>query len=209
MRGSEAVMPALFGGGEGSGWLNVIVATQPAAKPADFNLAEGAMRFLVFKPPVPDYDYKTFDFDRDVHLLDDWSKQADAKNPDLSKFHKRGGKLIMTYGWADSILQPLAGVNYYEQAVAKNGSDTAGFFRLFMVPGMAHCGGGIGPDRNDAVTAVIDWVEKQTAPNSIVANRVVNNQVVRTRPLCPYPQVARYSGKGSIDEASSFSCAAP
>jgi len=209
MPGSEAVMPGLFGGGEGSGWLNLIVAAQPGAKPADFNLAEGTMRFLVFKPPMPDYDYKTFDFDRDVHLLDDWSKQADAKNPDLSKFHKRGGKLIMTYGWADSILQPLMGVNYYEQAVGKNGPDTAGFFRLFMVPGMAHCGGGIGPDRNDAVTAVIDWVEKQTAPNSIVANRVVNNQVVRTRPLCPYPQVARYSGQGSIDEAANFRCVAP
>ncbi len=209
MPGSEAVMPGLFGGGEGSGWLNVIVAAQPGAKPADFNLAEGTMRFLVFKPPMPDYDYKTFDFDRDVHLLDDWSKQADAKNPDLTKFHKRGGKLIMTYGWADSILQPMMGVNYYEKAVGKNGPDTAGFFRLFMVPGMAHCGGGIGPDRNDAVTAVIDWVEKQTAPNSIVANRVVNNQVVRTRPLCPYPQVARYSGQGSIDEAANFRCVAP
>jgi hypothetical protein len=207
MPGSEAVMAGR--GGDGSGWLNLIVSTQPAAKPADFNLAEGTMRFLVFKPPMPDYDYKTFDFDRDTHLLDDWSKQADAKNPDLSKFHKRGGKLIMTYGWADSILQPLMGVNYYEQATAKNGSDTAGFFRLFMVPGMAHCGGGVGPDRNDAVTAVVDWVEKQTAPNSIVASRVVNNQVVRTRPLCPYPQVARYSGQGSIDEAANFRCVAP
>jgi Tannase and feruloyl esterase len=206
MPGSEAVMPSLFGGGEGSGWLNLIVATQPGAKPADFNLAEGIIRFLVFKPPMPDYDYKTFNFDRDLHLLDDWSRQADAKDPDLSKFHKRGGKLIVTYGWADSILQPLAGVNYYEQAMVKNGSDTPGFFRLFMVPGMAHCGGGIGPDRNDAVTAVIDWVEKQRAPNSIVASRAVNNKVVRTRPLCPYPQVARYSGQGSIDEAANFRC---
>jgi feruloyl esterase len=103
----------------------------------------------------------------------------------------------------------MMGVNYYEQATAKNGSDTGGFFRLFMVPGMAHCGGGIGPDRNDAVTAVIGWVEKQTAPNSIVASRVVNNQAVRTRPLCPYPQVARYSGQGSIDEAVNFRCVAP
>jgi hypothetical protein len=207
MPGSEAVMAGR--GGDGSGWLNLIVATQPTVKPADFNLAEGTMRYLVFKPPMADYDYKTFDFDRDIHLLDDWSKQADAKNPDLAKFHKRGGKLIMTYGWADSILQPLMGVNYYEQAVAKNGSDTGGFFRLFMVPGMAHCGGGIGPDRNDAVTAVIDWVEKQAPPNSIVASRMVNNQVVRTRPLCPYPQVARYSGQGSIDEAANFRCVAP
>ena len=209
MPGSEAVMPALFGGGSGSGWMNVIVATQPEGKPADFNLAEGTMRYLVHKPPQPDYDYKTFDFDRDIHMLDDWSKLADAKNPDLAKFKKRGGKLIMTYGWADSILQPLAGVNYYEQAVLKNGPSTTEFFRLFMVPGMAHCGGGIGPDRNDSMTAMIDWVENSKAPDSIVASRVVNNQVVRTRPLCPYPQVARYSGQGSIDDAANFHCVAP
>ncbi|HEY2952114.1 MAG TPA: tannase/feruloyl esterase family alpha/beta hydrolase [Verrucomicrobiae bacterium] len=209
MPGSEAVMTGLFGGGAGSGWMNVIVATQPDAKPADFNLAEGTMRYLVHKPPKPDYDYKTFDFDRDIHLLDDWSRQADAKNTDLSKFKKRGGKLLMTYGWADSILQPMMGVNYYEQAAAKNGSDTTEFFRLFMAPGMAHCGGGIGPDRHDPMTAVINWVERGQAPASMAASRVVNNQVVRTRPLCPYPQVARYSGQGSIDDAANFRCVAP
>ena len=186
----------------------MIVAAQPGAKPADFNLAEGTMRYLVPRPPKPDYDYKTFDFDRDIHLLDDWSKQADAKNPDLSKFRKHGGKLLMTYGWADSILQPMMGVNYYEQAVAKNGPATTEFFRLFMVPGMAHCGGGIGPDRHDPMTAMINWVEKGKAPDSMVASRVVNNQVVRTRPLCAYPQVARYSGQGSIDDAANFRCAA-
>ena len=209
MPGSEAVTTGLFGGGTGSGWLNVIVAPQPDGKPADFNLAENTMRYLVHTPPKPDYDYKTFNFDRDIHLLDNWGKQADAKNPDLSKFKNRGGKLVMTYGWADPILQPMVGVNYYEQSVAKNGSDTAAFFRLFMVPGMAHCGGGIGPDRYDAMTAVINWVEKGTAPSSMAASRVVNNQVVRTRPLCPYPQVARYSGQGSIDDAANFRCVAP
>jgi len=209
MPGSEAVTTGLFGGGTGSGWLNVIVGTQPDAKPADFNLAENTMRYLVFTPPKPDYDYKTFDFDRDTRLLDDWSKKADAKDPDLSKFRKRGGKVLMTYGWADSILQPMAGVNYYEQAVAKNGPATSDFFRLFMVPGMAHCGGGIGPDRHDPVTAMINWVEKDKAPDSMVASRVVDNKVVRTRPLCAYPQVARYSGSGSIDEAANFRCVAP
>jgi feruloyl esterase len=209
MPGSEAVTSGLFGGGSGSGWLNVIVSAQPNAKPADFNLAENTMRFLVFTPPKPDYDYMTFDFDRDTRLLDDWSKKADAKNPDLSKFHKRGGKLLMTYGWADPILQPLAGVNYYEQAMAKNGPATSEFFRLFMVPGMSHCAGGIGPDRHDPVTAVIDWVEKDKSPASMVASRVVDNKVVRTRPLCPYPQVARYSGQGSIDDAANFRCMAP
>ncbi|HTR38956.1 MAG TPA: tannase/feruloyl esterase family alpha/beta hydrolase [Bryobacteraceae bacterium] len=209
MPGSEAVVPNLFGGGAGSGWLNVIVATQPDRKPADFNLGEGAMKYLVPKPPKPDYDYRTFDFDHDTHLLDDWGKLADATNPDLSKFRKRGGKLLMTYGWADSILQPMMGVNYYEQAVAKNGPDTPQFFRLFMAPGMEHCGGGIGPDRHDSMTAIIDWVEKGKAPDTIMASRVVDKQVVRTRPLCPYPQVARYSGQGSIDEAANFRCVAP
>jgi feruloyl esterase len=208
MPGSEELIPGPNGAAV-SGWLNLIAATQPGAKPADFNLAEGIVRYLVFKPPMANYDYKTFDFDKDTHLLDDWGKQADATNPDLSKFSRRGGKLIVTYGWADSILEPLMGVNYYEQATAKNGPGTSEFFRLFMVPGMAHCGGGIGPDRNDGVTAVIDWVEKKKAPDSIVASRVVNNQVVRTRPLCPYPQVARYSGQGSIDEAANFRCVAP
>jgi hypothetical protein len=209
MPGSEAVTTGLFGGGTGSGWLNVIVGTQPNAKPADFNLAENTMRYLVFTPPKPDYDYTTFDFDHDTRLLDEWSKKADAKDPDLSKFRKHGGKVLMTYGWADSILQPMAGVHYYEQGVAKNGPAKSDFFSLFMVPGMAHCGGGIGPDRHDPVTAMIDWVEKDKAPASMVASRVVDNKVVRTRPLCPYPQVARYSGEGSIDEAANFRCMAP
>jgi hypothetical protein len=209
MPGSEAVTTGLFGGGTGSGWMNVIVSAQPDGKPADFNLAENTMRYLVHKPPKPDYDYKTFNFDRDIHLLDGWSKLADAKNPDLSKFRHRGGKLLMTYGWADSILQPMMGVKYYEQAVSKNGPETTDFFRLFMVPGMAHCGGGIGPDRHDPMTAMINWVEKGKAPASMVASRVVNNQIVRSRPLCPYPQVARYSGQGSIDDAANFRCVAP
>ena len=209
MPGSEAVIPNLFGGGVGSGWMNVIVSPQPNGAAADFSLAENTMRYLVHKPPKTDYDYRTFDFDRDIHMLDDWGKQADAKNPDLSTFKKRGGKLLMTYGWADSILQPMMGVNYYERAVAKNGTNTTNFFRLFMIPGMAHCSGGVGPDQHDPMTAIINWVEKGQAPASILASRVVNAQVVRTRPLCPYPQVARYSGQGSIDDAANFRCVAP
>src|SRR5206468_8169359 len=167
------------------------------------------MRYLVHKPPKGDYDYKTFNYDRDIHMVDEWSKEADAKNPDLSKFKKSGGKLLMTYGWADSILQPMMGVNYYEQAIAKNGADTPEFFRLFMVPGMAHCAGGIGPDRHDPMTAMINWVEKDKAPASMPASRIVNNQVVRTRPLCPYPQAVHYSGQGSIDDAANCRCASP
>jgi feruloyl esterase len=92
---------------------------------------------------------------------------------------------------------------------ARYGAKTPDFFRLFMVPGMTHCAGGVGPDQFDAVTAVIDWVEKGRAPASLVAAKLAGGKPVRTRPLCPYPQVARYSGTGSLDDAASFRCAMP
>jgi feruloyl esterase len=208
MPGSEAVTQGP-GGIMSSTWANAIVPAQPNAKPADFNLAEGVMRYLILDPPQPEYDTMTFDYDRDPALVVRWSKLADAKDPDLGRFRKSGGKLLMTYGWADQILQPLMGVRYYEAVVAKNGKDSGVFARLFMVPGMAHCGGGVGPDRHDAVTAVIDWVEKGKAPDQLIASKVTDGQVVRTRPLCPYPQVARHKGQGSIDDAANFSCVAP
>jgi len=199
----------MIGSENNGGWANLIVPGGRGAAPADFSLAQGVMKYLVFNPPKPEWDFQTFNFDRDVTLVDRWGQLANAKNADLSAFRKRGGKLVMTYGWADGILQPMMGVNYYENAVAKNGPKTTDFFRLFMVPGMAHCGGGVGPDQNDAVSAVIDWVEKGKAPDTIVAKKIAGGQVTRSRPLCPYPQVARYKGQGSIDEAVNFSCVAP
>jgi feruloyl esterase len=208
MLGSEAVVTAP-NGVPASGWMNLIVPGQPDAKPADFALAEATMRYLVFQPPQPDYDFRTFDFDRDTRLLDRWGKIANATATDLRAFRARGGKLIMTYGWADAILQPLMGVQYYERAVAANGRRGTGFMRLFMIPGMAHCAGGVGPDQNDAVTAVIDWVEKGVAPDVLIAKKVVDGATTRSRPLCPYPRVARYKGEGSIDDAASFECRAP
>ena len=207
MPGSEAVTTAP-NGTSNSGWVGAIVPAQPGAKPADFNLAEGVMRYLVLDPPQPNYDAMTFNYDRDTAHVARWSRQADAKQADLSAFRQSGGKLIITYGWADQILQPMMGVSYYEQVVASN-PNAQEFARLFMMPGVAHCGGGVGPDRNDAVTAVIDWVEQGTAPDSLLASKVTDGKVVRTRPLCPYPQVARYKGQGSVDEAASFSCVAP
>jgi feruloyl esterase len=208
MVGSEAIN-AGPNGVVATGWANAIVAAQPGGKPADFNLAEGVYRYLVLDPPQPEYDTMTLDYNHAAKTVERWSKLADAKDADLSKFRKSGGKLIMTYGWADQILQPLMGVHYYEAVTSKHGKDTKDFARLFMVPGMAHCGGGVGPDRSDAVTAVIDWVEKGKAPEQLIASKVTNGQVVRTRPLCPYPQVARYKGQGSIDDAANFSCVAP
>ena len=206
--GSEAVT-SLFGGGTGSGWMNVIVSARPEINSADFNLAENIMRYLVFEPPRPRYDYRNFDFDHDIYLLKNWGRLADARDPDLSVFRRHGGKLILTHGWSDAILQPGGSVDYYEQAVAENGPKTGDFFRLFMAPGMAHCGGGTGPNLFDPVTAIINWVEQGRTPDSMTASLVKNNKVVRTRPLCPYPKVARYLGKGSIDSAANFHCVMP
>jgi feruloyl esterase len=207
MPGSEAINTG-FNGQRASGWVGAILPAQPGAKPADFNLAEGVVRYLVLDPPQPDYDTLTFDFGRAAATVARWSHIADAKQADLSAFRASGGKLIMTYGWADQILQPEMGVHYYERVEAEN-PNARDFARLFMMPGVAHCGGGVGPDRNDAVTAVIDWVEKGRAPERLVASKVVDGNVVRTRPLCPYPQVARHRGQGSTDDAANFSCVAP
>jgi hypothetical protein len=206
MLGSEALVPGP-NGMLASGWANLILPAQPGAKPADLNLAESLLRYLALDPPQPDYDYREFDFDRDAALLERWAAIGNATDTDLRAFRDRGGKLIMTYGWSDAILQPLMGVEYYEAAAAANGPSAGEFLRLFMAPGMAHCGGGLGPDQHDAVTAVIDWVETGAAPNALLAQKIVDGEVVRSRPLCPYPQVARYAGEGSIDEAASFACA--
>ncbi|MDQ2641330.1 MAG: tannase/feruloyl esterase family alpha/beta hydrolase [Pseudomonadota bacterium] len=203
MPGSEAVV------GTSSAWMGMIVPASKDAKPAVFSLGENTLRYLVLRPPQPDYDTLRFDFDRDLPLVGPWAAQANATSTNLDRLRRRGGKLLMTYGWADQILQPMMGVNYYEALLERYGKATDGFARLFMVPGMTHCSGGYGTDRFDAMTALITWVETGKAPQSLAAARVVDNKVVRTRPLCPYPQVARYKGSGSIDEAANFSCAAP
>jgi hypothetical protein len=208
MPGSEALVAGATGTAQSS-WLGMIVPAQAGAKPADFNLAEGTLRYLAFTPPQPEYDTARFDFARDPPLLDAWAAKVNATSTDLAPFRKRGGKLLMTYGWADQILQPLMGVNYYEQLQARHGPGTSDFARLFMVPGMTHCSGGNGTDTFDPVTAIVNWVEKGKAPATIAASRLVGGKVVRTRPLCPYPQVARYKGTGSTDDAANFSCAAP
>ncbi len=150
-----------------------------------------------------------FDIDKDSERLDFVRQILDATDPDLSAFKKRGGKLLMYFGWADPQLNPRMGVEYYEDVLAKMGPATPEFARLFMVPGMFHCGGGVGTSTFDVATHLVDWVEAGKAPDVIQASRIVNSQVVRTRPLCPYPQVARYKGTGSIDEAANFSCVKP
>jgi Tannase and feruloyl esterase. len=149
------------------------------------------------------------DFERNPPNLD-WIRQVlNATDTDLSAFRDRGGKLIMWFGWADPALNPMMGVEYYESVLRTMGPGTRDFFRLYMMPGVFHCSGGIGCDAALRLAALIQWVEEGKAPDRIVAMKIAGGKVVRTRPLCPYPEVARYKGAGSIDDAESFVCSAP
>lgn len=137
----------------------------------------------------------------------------DADSADLIDFRDRGGKLILYHGWNDTNNAPEATIGYYEAveataATAPNspGLGTRDFARLFMVPGMGHCGGGVGTSSFDSQRAIEDWVERGIAPDRIEAERSENGAAVRTRPLCPYPQTARYRGTGNTDRSGSFVC---
>lgn len=153
--------------------------------------------------------FRQFDIDRDAPKLEELQQIIDANDPDLSAFRKHGGKLLMYFGWADPQLNARMGVEYYEKVLDVMGPSTKEFARLFMVPGMFHCGGGVGTSQFDVATPAVQWVESSQAPVRIEAARVVAGKVVRTRPLCPYPQVAKYKGSGSIDQTANFACANP
>jgi hypothetical protein len=170
---------------------------------------ETFLRFMAFPEKDADFPLSRFDIDKDAPRTAALDTILNATDTDLSAFQRRGGKLIMYFGWADPQLNPMMGVEYYEKVAERLGSGTGDFFRLFMVPGMFHCGGGIGTSTFDAATPLVKWVESASAPETIAASRVVDNKVVRTRPLCPYPRVGRYQGAGSIDEAANFACVKP
>ena len=179
-------------------------------------------KWLVFADP--NWDWKTFAFtdpaDYDAHVKAE-AKLApilNATNPDLRAFQKRGGKLIQYHGWIDQLISPQNSIDYYESVLAflggkNNGSQTVSdvqsFYRLFMAPGMAHCGGGPGPNTIDMMPALEQWVEHGTAPDRIIATRSINGIVDRTRPLCPHPQLAFYKGSGDTNDAASFVCKTP
>ena len=134
-----------------------------------------------------------------------------ATSPDLREFQRRGGKLLQYHGWNDQLIAAQNSIDYYESVRAFFGAgvDVPAFHRLFMAPGMAHCSGGPGPNTFDMQAALEAWVEQGVAPDRIVATRSVNGVVDRMRPLCPYPQVAAYTGQGDTNDAANFVCRQP
>ena len=166
-------------------------------------------KYLVFKNPK--WDFRELNFDGDIALAEKIDKGTiSATDANLQPFVKHGGKLILYHGWSDGLIAPQNTINYYNSVVAAMGGPekVQNSIRLFMAPGMHHCFGGDGPSNFDAVTALDLWVEKGSAPDQIVASHAKAGTVDRTRPLCPYPQVAEYRGSGSIDDAANFACKA-
>jgi feruloyl esterase len=190
-----------------SGWDRWLVAEKAPTISVAF--AESFFRYMAFPEKNPSYELASFKVDSDPERMGWIHNVLDATDPDLSRFKGRSGKLLMYYGWADPALNAQMGVDYYQSVLDRMGVPTQSFFRLFMVPGMFHCGGGVGASSFDMLTALRDWVERGTAPDRILASRIVDGKAVRTRPLCPYPQTANYKGSGSIDEAGNFQCTLP
>lgn len=191
-----------------SGWDGWIIREGQLSQSALY--AESALRYMTFPRPVPEYELGWFHLERDAARLEWLGKLANATETDLVRFRDRGGKILMYFGWADPALNPLMGVEYYEAVLHRMGVSARDFFRLYMMPGVFHCGGGVGPACFDPLAQLIPWVEQGKAPEAIVAAQVAEGgKVVRTRPLCPYPQGAGYQGAGSLDDAASFRCAEP
>jgi feruloyl esterase len=200
-RTSETIWPPLYRGSE-LDWSFFIDA------PAPIGIATSTLRDAILRDPSWDYRTTPVDFDRHVALADrsDISR-VNASNPDISAYVRRGGKLILSGGWNNALVPAGAVLDYYNRVEATIGRpDTRRAVRLYMVPGMIECNGGPGTDTFDMLGVMRRWVERGQAPKEVIASRVEHGKVVRTRPLCPYPQAATYRGTGSTDEARNFAC---
>ncbi len=176
------------------------------AGPEPFGNAVEGFKLLVFKDPK--WNWRTFNAARDIDAMDELGAILNTASPNLKPFFDRGGKLLTYHGWSDRQVPAMSSVGYFQRVLDTVGKGAAGkSIQLYMVPGMDHCQGGPGTDTFDKMAAIEEWLAKGTAPRSITASHLTNGAIDRTRPLCPYPQVARYKGTGSTDSAENFACA--
>jgi feruloyl esterase len=235
-RTGKQIYPGYSPGTEGApgSWAGWIMNSPDIA--IQFAFGNSYYGHAVFEDPK--WDYRTLDFDSDIEFGDRKAGVIiNSNNPDLRSFRANGGKLITYHGWGDAAIAPLSSIEYYEKVTAflkkfpdarsDSSRPVQDFYRLFMVPGLGHCNGGIGanhfgndsyavegmrgnPER-DVLAALERWVEKGVAPDRIIATGAspADPSKTLTRPLCPYPTVARYNGAGDPNDAASFSCAAP
>ncbi len=203
-RTGDSLYPGLPRGSE-FGWDGLDRTPGPAAIPPFAPIFQ-----WVFGP---DWDWRQFDFDhQDSVFTQKLAAMVNATSPDIDTFRAHGHKLLIYHGWADWLVAPGETINYYNAVLARAKDDSTidQSVRLFMVPGMAHCGGGPGATHFDALGAVVDWVEHGVAPDKIIASTLPpadSSSAVNTqRPLCPYPRIAQYQGSGSTNDASSFVC---
>jgi feruloyl esterase len=185
--GSEQQLMALIGGKE------------------PFPAAYSYFRDVVFNNPQ--WDYKSFDYDKDLAAsFKAGSDILDVPSDGLSKFFKNGGKLLLSHGWSDGLIPAGGTVTFYKSMIAEmdpaNSADSA---RLFMFPGMGHCGGGDAPAVTDMLSVIDQWVETGKAPERIIATNPPNQKPM-SRLICPYPQIAKYKGSGSTEDAANFEC---
>jgi feruloyl esterase len=221
---SGAIMPGFPQGHEdgATGWQQWLTsASAPVAgaggaleftnPPAGFRFQYGFLQYLA-SPDGRPIDWRTFSFARDGERLNATMGMFSPTDPDLSRLRARGGKLILYHGWSDPGISALGTLRYYESVMQRAGTarPATDSLALFLVPGMHHCqGNGPGPNVFDTLTALENWVEHGTAPARIIASHATAGVTDRTRPLCAYPKVARYTGSGSIDAAESFRCEEP
>jgi feruloyl esterase len=200
VRTGKAVSPAFTPGNE-PGWGVLLGGPEPNS------LGMDQFKYVVFKDP--NWDWRTFDFDKDIEkTIQADDGLTDARNPDIKPFLAHNGKLLLYHGWSDQLVPTETTISYYEEVAKKMGgvSKIDQQVRMFLVPGMGHCGGGDGPNSFDTLAALEQWTENGKAPERMIASHSTAGKIDRTRPLCAYPKVAKYAGSGSIDDAQNFVC---
>jgi feruloyl esterase len=200
-KSGRVVFPSLLLPGSELGWAII-------AGPEPIGVVRDAFQYVVFKDP--NWDWRRFNAATDIDLaVTQDNGVINSAETNLKPFFDRGGKLLIYHGWADPQVPAMNAVNYFSDVVKATGTASVGkSIQLYMVPGMGHCAGGPGTDTFDKVAAIEQWASSGQAPESIVAAHRTDGKVDRTRPLCPYGKVAKWSGTGSTDDAANFTCVA-